>query len=339
MDRFIAEMPKAELHLHIEGTFEPELMFKIAARNGIKMKYISVDELKSAYLFTNLQEFLDIYYQGAQMLITEQDFYDLTFAYLEKAYSQKIIHTEIFFDPQTHTSRGIPFSTVINGISLALEDAHKKWGITSQLILCFLRHLDAESAMATLEEAIQYKDKIIGVGLDSSEIGNPPEKFTKVFENALQQGFLTVAHAGEEGPADYIRGALNYLHISRIDHGNRVLDDEELLKELAQKKVPFTICPLSNLKLCVVKNLEQHPLKNLMQAGLLVTVNSDDPAYFGGYINENYIAIQKALSLSKDEIITLASNSFKASFVTDEYKTRMLEELDSYIKQYPNEVL
>ncbi len=333
LEEFIKGIPKAELHLHIEGTFEPELMFEIAKRNHVKIKYSTVEEIKSAYNFSNLQDFLDIYYAGAQVLLTEQDFYDLTWAYLEKIHAENVIHTEIFFDPQTHTGRGIKFSTVINGIHRALEDGRTKLGINSKLIMCFLRHLDEESAFKTLENAIEFKKWIDGVGLDSSELGHPPSKFQQVFEQARRQGFLTVAHAGEEGPAEYIWEALNLLKISRIDHGNNALNDEKLLKELVNKKMPLTICPLSNLKLQVVKDLKEHPLKKLMDHGILATINSDDPAYFGGYMVENYIAISKALNLSKEDIYILAKNSFIASFLEEEVKKDMIERVDRYYKE------
>ena len=327
---FIDKMPKAELHLHIEGSFEPELMFEIAKRNGIQLPYKDVDALKCAYNFNNLQEFLDIYYAGAGVLITEQDFYDLTWAYLNKIHTENVIHTEIFFDPQTHTDRGIAFETVINGISHALNDAHQKLGITSVLIMSFLRHLDEASAFKTLEDALPYKDKIKAVGLDSSELGNPPSKFKGVFEAARQQGFLTVAHAGEEGPAAYVNEALDLLKVSRIDHGNHALDDPNLVKELVAKEIPLTVCPLSNLKLKVVTDLSLHPLKKMLNLGLKATINSDDPAYFGGYMNDNFMAIAHALDLSKDEIVQLSRNAFEASFVSDDLKQEMLQKLDLF---------
>lgn len=331
---FIWGIPKAELHLHIEGTFEPELMFEIAKRNNKKIKFESVGELKKAYDFDNLQDFLDIYYEGAGVLIEEQDFYDMTWAYLKKALSQNIIHAEIFFDPQTHTDRGIEFSTVVNGITRALKDGQNKLGISSRLILCFLRHLDEEAAIKTLEAAIKHKNLITAVGLDSSEHGYPPSKFQRVFEQARKAGFLTVAHAGEEGPSEYIWEALNLLKVSRIDHGNHSLDDEKLVQELVDRKIPLTICPLSNLKLKVVKNLKRHPLKGMLKKGLTVTVNSDDPAYFGGYINENYLAISEALNLSKEEIYQLAKNSFNASFLNKETKQQMIGKVDKYYQNF-----
>ena len=331
-NNFAKNIPKAELHLHIEGSFEPELMFEIAKRNNKEIKYKSVEEIKNAYNFSNLQDFLNIYYEGASVLIQEQDFYDLTWAYLQKIHSQNVIHTEIFFDPQTHTDRGIEFGTVIKGVSRALKDA-EKLGISSKLIMCFLRHLDQEAAMKTLNEALEYKSLITAVGLDSSEVGNPPAKFQQVFEKAKEEGLLTVAHAGEEGPAQYIWEALDLLKVSRIDHGNHSLDDEKLVEELVKRKMALTVCPLSNLKLQVVKDLKNHPLKKMMQKGLLVTINSDDPAYFGGYINENYSAITEALNLSKDDIYILAKNSFQASFLDDEAKKQMIDKVDKYYQE------
>jgi adenosine deaminase len=292
IEKFINGIPKAELHVHIEGTFEPELMFKIAQRNNIKIKYKSVEELKKAYDFNNLQEFLDIYYSGASVLIHEQDFYDMTWEYMEKLHSQNVLHAEIFFDPQTHTDRGIQFSTVITGIHNALIDAEKKFGISTKLIMCFLRHLDEDQAFHTLDQSLEFKDWITGVGLDSSEFGHPPSKFQRVFEKAQTEGFLTVAHAGEEGPPEYIWEALNLLNVTRIDHGNRALEDDALVQLLAQKQIPLTVCPLSNLKLRVVDKLENHPLKKMMNNNLLVMINSDDPSYFGGQLNDNYIKIR-----------------------------------------------
>ncbi|HIC37854.1 MAG TPA: adenosine deaminase [Candidatus Marinimicrobia bacterium] len=327
---FIEGIPKAELHLHIEGTFEPDLMFEIARRNNISINFKSVDELKKAYNFNNLQEFLDIYYAGASVLIYEQDFYDLTWAYLTKVHEQNLVHTEIFFDPQTHTDRGISFDTVIQGIHSALEDAKEKLGISSQLIMCFLRHLDEVAAFDTLEQALPYKEWIAGVGLDSSEMGHPPSKFENVFSKALDEGFITVAHAGEEGPAAYVWEAINLLKISRIDHGNRSLEDDQLIKHIVEKQIPLTVCPLSNLELKVVDDLKDHPMLQLMEAGLMVTINSDDPAYFGGYMNENYIQIAAALNLSKKQITELAKNSFKASFLSDVEKEKLMNQVEDY---------
>ena len=330
IEKFIEGIPKAELHLHIEGTFEPELMFEIAHRNNIPISYDSVDELKKAYSFNNLQEFLDIYYAGASVLLHVQDFYDLTWAYLMKVHDQNLIHTEIFFDPQTHTDRGIPFDTVIQGIHSALEDGKEKMGISSRIIMCFLRHLDEASAFKTLEQALPFKQWIDGVGLDSSEMGHPPSKFERVFAKAREEGLLTVAHAGEEGPAEYVWEAINLLKVSRIDHGNRSLDDDQLIKHLAETQIPLTVCPLSNLALKVVEDLKDHPLVKLMDAGLMVTINSDDPAYFGGYMNENYIGVANALDLSKKQIIELAKNSFKSSFLSDDEKEKMIMQVEQY---------
>jgi len=330
IEEFIKNIPKAELHIHIEGSFEPELMFEIAKRNNIKIKYQSPEELKKAYSFNNLQEFLDIYYQGASVLITEDDFYDLTWAYLKKANSQNVIHAEIFFDPQTHTSRGVSFNTVVDGINRALQDGKTKLGISSKLIMCFLRDLDENYALQTLDEAVKYKNIITAVGLDSAEIGNPPSKFEKVFKKAINNGFLTVAHAGEEGPSEYIWESIKLLKVSRIDHGNHCLDDNKLVDELVRIKMPLTVCPLSNYKLKVDPILTKHPLKIMMDKGLLVSVNSDDPAYFGGYINENFIAIAKALNLSKDDIYQLVINSFESSFVRNQDKQKMIEKAKIY---------
>lgn len=333
LESFIKNMPKAELHLHIEGSLEPGLMFKLAKRNKIQTKYKSVKQVKKAYKFNNLQDFLNIYYEGAGVLKTEQDFYDLTWAYLKKSHSQNVLHTEIFFDPQTHTRKGVYFNVVIDGIYKALTDAEQEFGMSSKLIMCFLRDLSPESAMKTLEEALPYKDRIVAVGLDSAEVGNPPSKFKEVFEKAYNEGFLTVAHAGEEGPAEYVWEVLKMLKVSRVDHGNRSLDDEKLVDRLVEDKMPLTVCPLSNLKLRVVKDLKGHPLKKMMKKRLLVTINSDDPAYFGGYVNENYLKITKALGLTKKDLYTLAKNSFQASFLKDEEKQVLIEKLDCYIKQ------
>ncbi len=331
---FIKGIPKAELHLHIEGTFEPEQMFKIAERNRIELKQKSIEEIKDAYNFNNLQDFLDIYYEGADILIEEQDFYDLTWAYLEKVSSENVLHSEIFFDPQTHTERGIKFSTVIEGIHKALEDAKEKLGISTKLIMCFLRHLDESAAMKTFEEALAYKNWFTAVGLDSTEVGHPPSKFQKVFARAREEGFLTVAHAGEEGPAEYIWEALDALKVSRIDHGIHSIDDEKLIEELVYRKIPLTVCPLSNLKLNVIDKMEAHPLRKMMQKGLLITINSDDPAYFGGYINKNYSAITDALNLTLEDIYNLAKNSFKASFLEKSERDKMLAQVDEYMEKY-----
>ena len=330
LNNFIEGIPKAELHLHIEGTFEPELMFEIARRNNISINYKSIDELKKAYSFNNLQEFLDIYYAGASVLLYVQDFYDLTWAYLTKVHEQNLIHTEIFFDPQTHTDRGLSFDTVIQGIRSALDDGKEKLGISSKLIMCFLRHLDEAAAFETLNQALPYKNWIAGVGLDSSEMGHPPSKFERVFSKAREEGFLTVAHAGEDGPAEYIWEAINLLKVSRIDHGNQSLDDDQLIKHIAEKQIPLTVCPLSNLELKVVNDLKDHPLMKLMDAGIMVTINSDDPAYFGGYINENYTCIASALNLSKKQITQLAKNSIKSSFLPDGDKEKIIMKIEEY---------
>jgi len=331
IEKFIAGIPKAELHLHIEGTFEPELMFEIARRNHIKLNYSSVDELKAAYNFNNLQEFLDIYYSGANVLIEEQDFYDLTYSYLLRIHSQNVLHTEIFFDPQTHTSRGILFSKVISGIHRAMEEAQEKLGISSQLILSFLRHLSEKDAFKPLEEALPYRSWITAFGLDSSEKGNPPAKFERVFSKACELGFSVVAHAGEEGPPEYVWEALNLLKVSRIDHGNRSLEDPILVEELVKLQLPLTVCPLSNQKLKVVKDMTKHPLKTMLEKGMMATVNSDDPAYFGGYMNENYLAVTLALNLSKQQIAQLAKNSFASSFLDEAEKLTMIEKVDNYL--------
>jgi len=334
MEEFIRGIPKAELHIHVEGALEPELMFQIASRNNVGIGYGTVEALKAAYKFRNLQSFLDLYYEGTGVLLNEQDFYDLTWSYLSKAHEQNVKHAEIFFDPQAHTRRGVKFETVISGIHRALVDAERTLGISTRLIMCFLRDLSPESALKTLEEALPYRDWIIAVGLDSAEVGNPPSKFVKVFEKALDESFLTVAHAGEEGPAEYIWEAVSLLKVSRIDHGNHAMDDERLLKELAERRIPLALCPLSNLKLGVIKRMDDHPLKKMMDKGIIVTVNSDDPAYFGGYINENYLAVQRALNLSARDIYRLAENSFKASFMDETAKHDALEKLRSYMAEY-----
>lgn len=328
--RFIEDMPKVELHLHIEGSLEPELMFELAQRNKIDIPFKSVEEVREAYNFGNLQDFLDIYYQGMNVLQTKQDFYDLTYAYLTKVAAQNVMHTEIFFDPQGHTERGIAFETVLNGITHALEDGKKNLGITSHLIMCFLRHLDEQSALDTLQQALPYKDKIIGVGLDSSEVGHPPSKFARVFEQARQEGFLIVAHAGEEGPPDYVQEALDILKVDRIDHGNRLLEDPGLIDRVVSEKLALTVCPLSNLKLCVVKDMTQHPLKKMLDMGIRATVNSDDPSYFGGYMTENFMAVTDSLGLEQKDLIKLVENSIHASFMNDQDKNTALEKLATY---------
>jgi len=331
IDSFIDGLPKVELHLHIEGSLEPELMFSLAQRNKVNLPFKSVEEVKKAYNFSNLQDFLDIYYQGMSVLLKEQDFYDLTYAYLERCAANRVIHTEIFFDPQGHTDRGVSFETVITGIARALDDGKKKLNITSQIIMCFLRHLSEEDALKTLEQAMPYKGRIIGVGLDSSEKGHPPSKFERVFAKARAAGFLIVAHAGEEGPPEYVWEALDKLKVNRVDHGNRALEDDKLVARLVKENMPLTVCPLSNLKLCVVKDMKDHPLKKMLALGLKATINSDDPAYFGGYMNDNYKAVAHALNLSKSDIATLARNSVAASFLSTAEKEALLQRVNAYV--------
>ncbi|MEZ5144712.1 MAG: adenosine deaminase [Acidimicrobiales bacterium] len=329
MDPFVRDLPKAELHLHIEGTLEPELLFELAARNGVTLPYPDVEAVRAAYVFDDLQSFLDIYYAGCAVLVTEQDFHDLTTAYLERAAAQGVRHAEIFFDPQTHTDRGIPFATVIGGIHRALEDGRARLGVTSRLIMCFLRHLSAEAAMATLDEAQPHRDLIAGVGLDSSEVGHPPSKFTAVFDRARAEGFARVAHAGEEGPPAYIREALDLLHVRRIDHGVRCIEDEALVDRLVAEQVPLTVCPFSNVRLGVYDRLEDHVLATLLRRGVLVTVNSDDPAYFGGYVADNLAAPE--LGLTRDEVVHLARSSFRASLLPPAEVDRHLAAIDAYV--------
>ena len=326
--KLIKKIPKAELHLHIEGSLEPELMFELSERNKIEIPFKSIDEIRAAYNFNNLQSFLDIYYQGSNVLIEQQDFFDLTWAYMLKCEKENIVHAEIFFDPQAHTNRGIEFGLVINGIYKALLKAEKELGISSKIIMCFLRHLDEEEAFKTLDQALTYKNKIIGVGLDSSEEGNPPSKFERVFKQAMKEGFLTVAHAGEEGPAEYIWEALDLLKVKRIDHGVQCLKDKKLVQKLREEQIPLTVCPLSNVKLCVFEKLENHNLKKLLDKGLMVTVNSDDPAYFGGYINKNLIECQKVLNLSAEDVKKLVVNSFKSSFLDIDEKKKWIDQIN-----------
>jgi len=333
MRNFIENLPKAELHLHIEGSFEPELMFKIAQRNNIDIKYNTIEEIKEAYKFDCLQDFLDIYYQGASVLITEQDFYDLTYSYLEKCAAQNVLHTEIMFDPQTHTDRGIEFKTVVNGISKACTDAKEKLNVSSLLIMSYLRHLSEANAFKTLEQSLPYKHLITAVGLDSSEKGNPPSKFQRVFEASIKEGYIPLAHAGEEGPSEYITEALDLLKIKRIDHGNNCFDDVEVVREIIRRDIALTVCPLSNTALKVVDDLKNHPLKEMMDLGLKVTVNSDDPAYFGGQVNQNFIEIQEALSLTKQDLYELAKNSFQYSLLDDKTKRECLDKLEVYYTQ------
>lgn len=327
MDDFIATLPKAELHLHIEGTLEPELAFQLAEKNRISLPFDSVEAMRAAFDFQDLQSFLDLYYASISVVCSEADFHDLTMAYLKKAASQNVKHVEIFFDPQSHTARDIPFESVLNGITSALKQGETELGISSRLILCFLRHLSAESARETLEQAIPFREQIVGVGLDSSEMGHPPSKFVKVFEEARRHGFRVVCHAGEEGPPDYITEALDLLQAERIDHGVRCMEDAALVERLAAEQIPLTVCPLSNVRLCVFKEMSEHPLKRMLEAGLLVTVNSDDPPYFGGYVNENFSAVQAALKLSRNDLIQLARNSFTASFLPEADKQKLLAEL------------
>jgi adenine deaminase len=328
---FIDGLPKAELHLHLEGSLEPELMFELARRNQIDIPFKSVEEVRAAYSFANLQDFLDIYYQGASVLMVEQDFYDLTMAYLKRVAADACSHVEVFFDPQTHTDRGIDMGVVIGGISRALADGERDLGISSKLILCFLRHLDEAAAFATLAAAEPYLDKIFGVGLDSSEVGHPPSKFARVFEAARAKGLHLFAHAGEEGPPEYVWEALDILGIDRIDHGNRALEDEALVARVAKDGLTLTVCPLSNLSLCVVHDLRTHPLKKMLDLGLKATINSDDPAYFGGYLNTNWHAISDALDLSKDDLVTLAKNSFTGSFLDEDAKAAQVARIEAWV--------
>ena len=325
---FINQTPKAELHLHIEGSLEPELMFKLSKRNKIEIPFKSVEEIQSAYNFTNLDSFLKIYYEGSNVLINEEDFFDLAWDYILKCKKDNIVHTEIFFDPQSHLPRGIKFDTIINGIDKALKKAEKDYGITSKIIMCFLRHLDEDQCFDVLKEACNYKDKIIGIGLDSSEKGNPPSKFKRLFEQAIKEEFLTVAHAGEEGPPEYIWDSLNLLKIKRVDHGVQCLNDKKLVEKLVKDQIPLTVCPLSNVKLCVFDKLENHNLKKMLDKGLRVMVNSDDPAYFGGYLNKNLIETSKALNLKIEDVKKLIENSFKSSFLNDQDKKNWLKKIN-----------
>ena len=331
LTEFITRLPKCEMHLHIEGTLEPELKFAIAARNNITLSYADAAQMRAASSFHDLPSFLTIYYEGMSMLLTEADFYDLAWAYLTKAREQNIRYAEIFFDPQAHTSRGIAFKTVLDGISRALEDGRNRLGLGTRLIMCFLRDREATEAMGTLEQALPHRGWIIGVGLDSAEKGNPPAKFRRVFERARALGFQTVAHAGEEGPASYVREALDLLHVARIDHGIRALDDPGLVARLARERVPLTVCPLSNVRLRVVDDIRRHPLRKMIENGLIVTVNSDDPAYFGGYVNENFAAAQEGLSLWDEDLAQLARNSFEAAFLPPEEKQALVRRVDEYV--------
>ena len=330
LERLVRTMPKAELHIHIEGSLEPELIFVLAQRNGVSLPYPSVEALRAAYAFTDLQSFLDIYYAGASVLVTEQDFFDMAWAYLERARADSITRAEIFFDPQTHTERGVPFSTVIGGLARACDEARGALGVNASLILCFLRHLSEEAALATLEEALPYRDRFIGVGLDSSEVGHPPEKFARVFAKARDLGLRRVAHAGEEGPPAYIRSALDVLHAERIDHGVQSLKDPALVARLKAERIPLTVCPLSNVKLCVFEDLSRHNLRELLDAGLVAMINSDDPAYFGGYLNRNFVETFAALGLDAGHAYRLARNGFEASFATPEEKAADIAALDRH---------
>ncbi|UPR36993.1 adenosine deaminase [Vibrio cyclitrophicus] len=333
MNAFIQGLPKVELHLHIEGSLEPELLFQLAQRNGIDLPYSSPEQLRRAYEFDDLQSFLDIYYQGADALRTEQDFYDLTWAYLDRCKADNVIHTEIFFDPQTHTDRGISFDTVINGIHRALEQGQKELGITSQVIACFLRHLPEESAIQTFADVLEHQNKIIGVGLDSSELGHPPEKFKRVFQQAKQAGFLTVAHAGEEGPAQNIVDAIEMLNVSRVDHGVQCMADDTLIAELIETKMPLTVCPLSNIKLRVFDVMEDHNIVELLRKGVAVTINSDDPAYFGGYMSDNFNAVSQAHEMTHQELAQFSLNAIDASFIEAPLKQQYRELVQDYLSK------
>lgn len=331
---FVENLPKVELHLHIEGTLEPELMFELAHRNQVPIAYKSAEEVKKAYQFSHLQSFLDIYYQGAKVLLHEQDFYDLTWAYLKKCDDDHVIHTEIFFDPQTHTHRGVSFETVVNGIDRALKDGQRRLGISSHLIMCFLRHLDEDDAFSTLDQALLHQDKIIGVGLDSSELGHPPEKFARVFAKAVESGFKAVAHAGEEGPVDNIRTSIETLGVSRVDHGVRCIDDPVLVEKLAKSQMPLTVCPLSNLKLKVFESMSDHNIVELLDKGLCVTINSDDPAYFGGYMTDNFWAVISAHSLSQAQVVQFTVNAINASFISPQQKLVLQKQVQDYVTAY-----
>jgi adenine deaminase len=333
MDALIRRLPKCELHIHIEGSLEPELMFALARRNGVRLPYASVEALRQAYQFRHLQDFLDLYYQGMSVLVTEQDYYDLAWAYLQRAREDNVRHVEMFFDPQGHTARGIAFSTVIGGLHRAVVDAARELGVGASLIMCFLRHLDEADAEKTLDRALTFKDKIVGVGLDSSELGNPPSKFARVFRRARDEGFFLTAHAGEEGPAAYVWEALDVLGVGRIDHGNHSLDDAALVGRLARERIALTVCPLSNLRLRVIDDLSRHPLRQMMDKGLLVTVNSDDPAYFGGYVNENYRAVSRALELRRDEIAATVRNGIEASRMATAEKADALADVERVLAE------
>ena len=338
LERFVRGLPKAELHIHIEGSLEPELMFALARRNGVELPFATVEEVRAAYSFSRLQDFLDIYYEGARVLVTERDFHDLAIAYFEALRRDGVVHAEIFFDPQTHTVRGVPFATVVDGLRSAMAQAEGRWGITSRLILCFLRHLSEEDAFDTLAEAEPFLEHIVAVGLDSSELGHPPEKFARVFARARELGLSTVAHAGEEGPPEYVWQALDALKVSRVDHGNRALEDPALVARLARERMTLTVCPLSNLKLCVVDDLARHPIKAMLASGLAATVNSDDPAYFGGHMLENYVATARAVGLTREELAELARNSFRGAFLPGAERARLVQEVDRYVATFAESV-
>lgn len=330
LETFVAGLPKAELHLHIEGSLEPELMFELGRRNKIDLPFRTVEEVRAAYAFSNLQDFLDIYYQGAGVLQTEQDFADMASAYFDRAAADGVRHAEIFFDPQTHTDRGIPFAVVADGLLAGMAQAEVNHGLTSKLILCFLRHLDEDAAFETLKQAEPYLDRIEGVGLDSSEVGHPPSKFQRVFARAGEMGLKRVAHAGEEGPPQYVREALDLLHIDRMDHGNRSLEDEALVARIVAEGMTLTVCPLSNLKLCVIKDLKDHPIPRMLDLGIKATINSDDPAYFGGYVGRNYTELARATGLGREALVTLAKNSFAGSFLPEAEKARHIAAVEAY---------
>lgn len=331
LDAFIVGLPKAELHLHIEGSLEPEQMFAFARRNRVEIPFADVEAVRAAYAFSNLQDFLDIYYAGAEVLRAEEDFHDLALAYFRRAAADNVRHAEIFFDPQTHTDRGIPFAVVADGLLAGMARAEAELGVTSKLILCFLRHLDEEAAFATLASAEPWLDRIVGVGLDSSEVGHPPSKFERVFARARDMGLKLCAHAGEEGPPAYVHEALDLLHVDRIDHGNRAMEDAGLIRRLADARMTLTVCPLSNLKLCVVHDLAAHPVPEMLRQGLHVTLNSDDPAYFGGYVNDNYRALARAVGLGREDLVRIARNSFEGSFLGEAEKAARLAEIDAYL--------
>jgi adenosine deaminase len=331
IDSFIEKLPKAELHLHVEGTLEPEMAFELAERNGVRLPWASVAELRAAHRFSDLQSFLDLYYAASRVLVRQRDFYDLTWAYLNRISKQAVLHAEVFFDPQAHMQRGVPFASVVAGIHEALQDGKRELGIDSSLILCFLRDRSVAEAHATLDQALLHRDRIVAVGLDSAELDHPPARFRDVFARARSEGLRAVAHAGEEGPAAYVWEALRALRAERIDHGIRSLEDEDLVRHLVERRVPLTVCPLSNVKLAVVEDMEAHPLREMLEAGLLVTLNSDDPAYFGGYLNDNYRAAQRALGLTRDQLVRIAGDSFRASFLDTFEKAALLARLDAYV--------